>query len=99
MKTRPVTTRRAVLACLTMVAAALVCGGLIAAAALLSAPPVVLPAIVALCIACPAIAAHELPASLATLRRARFSKRASRELSRLRQELDRLPEVEHPLGL
>ena len=99
MKTRQLTTRRAVLACLSMLGAALVCGGLIAAAALVPAPPIVLPAIVALCIACPAIAAHELPASVATLRRARLSKRASRELTRLRQELDRLPEVEHPLGL
>jgi hypothetical protein len=34
----------------------------------------------------------------AVLRRARFG-RARRELARLRRELDRLPEVEHPLGL
>jgi hypothetical protein len=82
-----------------MVGAVIVCAGLIAAAALVPAPPLVLPGIVAVCVACPALAAYELPASLATLRAARVARHPQRELARLRRDLDRMPEVEHPLGL
>jgi peptidoglycan/LPS O-acetylase OafA/YrhL len=71
---------------------ALGCAGLLTAAALAPAPPAVLPLVILTCIGFPMAAASELPPAIAELR-------ADRSLDRLRRSLDRLPEVEHPLGL
>jgi hypothetical protein len=89
--------RRAVIACLLVVATALMCAGLISAAALVPAPPAAIPAIVLTCVACPLVVASDFTAALAVLRLDRRQRRDRRQLSRLLRELERLPEVEHPL--
>ena len=78
---------------------ALVCAGLLTAAALVPAPPVVLPLLAIVCIGCPMAAACELPAALARLRTPARLPVDSRALAALRQQLDSLPETQHPLGL
>ena len=75
--------------CAFVVVSGLCCAGLLGAAALVPAPPVVLPFITAVCLGCPLAARRDLFASLRVLR----------DLSRLRRQLDKLPETEHPLGL
>ena len=82
-------------ACVTAALAALACSGLISAAALAPAPVGVLPLIVLACVACPMLAALELPAAVSVLRERNG---AARALAELRRGLDRLPEIEHPLG-
>ncbi len=72
--------------------AALTCAGLVAAALLASAPPVITTLIVAVCLACPLIAAWELAPAIEVLRHSR------RSISELRRQVDRLPETRHPLG-
>jgi hypothetical protein len=76
--------------------AVLACAGLISAAVLEPAPAAALPFIVLVAIGLPMTAAFELPALQAALGHGRRERRA---LGRLRRELDRLPEVHHPLGL
>ncbi len=68
---------------------AVACGGLITAAALVPAPPVVVPLVVLVCVACPMAATFELARALAILRG---------PAAELRRELDRLPETPHPHG-
>jgi hypothetical protein len=70
---------------------------LFTAAALVPAPPVVLPLVLAVCIGGPMLAAWELRAVFGRARR--HAPLDSRELGRLRQHLDELPETPHPLGL
>jgi hypothetical protein len=53
----------------------------------------VLPFFVAIGIVCPMAAAWELPAAIAGLRS------DAQALARLRDQLDELPETQHPLGL
>jgi hypothetical protein len=77
----------------------LACAALVCAAVLVPAPAAALAAIVPACIVCPIIAATELPTALGVLRSAREGPVARRRLARLRRELQRLPETEHPLGL
>jgi hypothetical protein len=72
--------------------------GLFTAAALASAPPVVLPLLVAVCIGLPMIAAWELRSQVGSLRRARGPLDRT-ALAQLRRHLDELPETQHPLGL
>jgi hypothetical protein len=97
---RPVTSsiapRLALLRILYIALTALVCAGLVSAAVLAHAPLPALPLIVVIAIGMPMIAALELPATLTALRRGH---REGRALTRLRRELDRLPETHHPLGL
>ncbi len=68
---------------------------LCAGAILAHAPAAVVPLVVAVCVGAPLFASWEAPAALAWVRAERTHRDA---LSRLRQSLDRLPEVEHPLG-
>jgi hypothetical protein len=68
---------------------------LCAGAILAHAPAAVVPLVVAVCVGAPLFAAWEAPVALAWVRAERTHRNA---LSRLRRSLDRLPEVEHPLG-
>jgi hypothetical protein len=67
----------------------------VTAAVLAHAPVAVLPLLIAVVVTLPVIAARELPTTLAMLHRGLHEGRA---VSRLRRELDRLPETHHPLG-
>jgi hypothetical protein len=109
MISRPLPGRReAILLCLSAALAALASAALLTAAALVPAPPVVLPLLVPVCIACPMGAAWELPGAIARLRaerrrdegpaagRARLDEHP---LDALRRQLDALPETRHPLDL
>lgn len=78
-------------AAMTVLISAATCAG----AVLAPAPPVVLPLVVAICVGGPLFAAWEVPAALVSLR----AHRAGKALTRLRLNLDQLPETEHPLGL
>ena len=96
MTSRSTPTRlKALLTCAFVALLALACAGLVTAAALVPAPPVVLPFIVATGIGCPMLAALELPASLAVLRRGGRTRRAL--LAEMRRYLRQLPETQHPL--
>jgi hypothetical protein len=96
--------RHALLTCVLAGMAWVACAGLLAAAALVPAPPAALPFLIGVCIACPLLAAWELPIALAVLRmgRAPLDQRTGpldrAALGELRRGLDDLPEVEHPLG-
>jgi hypothetical protein len=105
MTSRPVPDpRQALLTCALTAAAGIACAGLLTAAALVSAPPAALPFLIGVCIACPLLAAWELPIALAVLRmgRAPLDQRTGpldqAALGELRRRLDDLPEIEHPLG-
>jgi hypothetical protein len=69
---------------------------LLTAVALVHPPLAVLPLVALVCIGCPVVMAWHVPISLAVLRATAVDERA---VSALRRGLDRLPEVEHPLGL
>jgi CHASE2 domain-containing sensor protein len=100
MMSRPIRTRRqALLTCTLVALTAVICAVLMTAAVLVPAPPVVVPLIVATCIGCPMVAALELPASIAALRRGARARRApdARLLADMRRYLRRLPETQHPL--
>ncbi len=66
-----------------------------AAAILAHAPTAVVPLVVAVSVGAPLFAAWEAPGALAWIRAERSGRKA---LTHLRSALDRLPEVEHPLG-
>jgi hypothetical protein len=93
------TTRRAIACCVYVVVTPLACAALVCAAVLVPAPAPALVAIVPACIVCPIIAATELATALAVLRSVREGPIARRRVARLRRDLQRLPETEHPLGL
>jgi hypothetical protein len=86
--------RQALLTCLLAALAGVACAGLVVAATLAPAPPAALPFLIGVCIACPLLAAWELPMALAVLR---FGRQQS-ALGELRSRLNELPETEHPLG-
>jgi hypothetical protein len=88
----------AILVCCFIVVARLACAALVVAAALVPAPPVALPLIGAVCIACPLAVRDDLRRSIAVLRDPRPAPLGRRHLARLRRQLERLPETEHPLG-
>jgi hypothetical protein len=92
------TYRQALATCVFTALSALTCAGLLSAAALVPAPPTVLPLVIAICVVYPMLAAFRSSSSVAILRqhwpRRRLERRA---LEKLRRELDRLPEVGHPL--
>ena len=87
--------RRPHLALLLAVATTLASAALCVAAILAPAPSAVVPLVALICVGCPMFASWEVPVALATLR----ARRGNKALARLRESLDRLPEVEHPLGL
>jgi hypothetical protein len=65
------------------------------AAILTPAPAAVVPLVALMCVGCPMFASWEVPGAIASLR----ARRGDRAIAMLRRSLDRLPEVEHPLGL
>ena len=65
------------------------------AAMLVPAPAAAAPLVAVVCVGCPLFASWEVPVALASLR----ANRAATALASLRESLDQLPEVEHPLGL
>ena len=65
------------------------------AAMLVPAPAAAVPLVSLVCVGCPLFASWEVPVAIASLRGAR----ADSALASLRESLDQLPEVEHPLGL
>ena len=77
-------------AALTVLASLAVC----AAAILVPAPAAAVPIVALLCVGGPMLASWEVPVALASLR----ARRGHKALATLRKSLDRLPEVEHPLG-
>ena len=81
--------RRALFSGACLILTAILCAGLLGAAMLVPAPHAVLPFVILTGIACPMAAAFELADALHALREPRLQ---------LRRELDRLPEVPHPLG-
>src|SRR5215211_1596475 len=98
---RPLATnRQAIATCVCTALTALICAGLLVAAALVPAPPGVLARVIGMCIVYPMVAAWRSSSALAVLRhrwpRRRLDERA---LGELRRELERLPEIRHPLGL
>jgi hypothetical protein len=100
LPTRPPTSRRhAAVICAVAAATAFVCAALVSAAALVPAPPVVLPLIGAICIGCPLAVREDMRSSISVLRDPALTPLRRRHIGRLRRQLDRLPETEHPLGL
>jgi hypothetical protein len=79
-----------------LVAALAVLSGLATctAAILAPAPAAAVPVVALVCVGCPMFASWEMPIALASLR----AQRGRQALAALRRSLDRLPEVEHPLG-
>ena len=65
------------------------------AAMLVPAPAAAVPLVAVVCVGCPLFASWEVPLAIASLR----ANRADAALASLRESLDQLPEVEHPLGL
>lgn len=98
----PPSSREAVRDCALTLLTGIVCAGLLTAAVLVPAPTGVLPFIIAVAVALPMASAWRSSASLAVLARG-LSGAASRSnaeaVRELRRQLDRLPEVRHPLGL
>ena len=62
---------------------------------LVPAPAAAVPLVAVVCVGCPLFATWEVPVAISSLR----ANRARKALARLRESLDQLPEVEHPLGL
>jgi hypothetical protein len=87
-------THRQALANLLLVAVSLLASaGLLTAAALAPAPAAVQPILAVTCIAFSATMTLHAPASLAVLRASRDA------VTRMRRQLEALPEAQHPLGL
>lgn len=68
---------------------------LCAAAILVPAPAAAVPMVALICVGVPMFVTWEIPAAIAAMR----ARRGHRALALLRQSLEQLPEVEHPLGL
>jgi hypothetical protein len=98
MSTRPLSSRRqAFLVSLCVVAIGVTCAGLAGAAALVPAPPVALPFVGMICVGCPLAVLGEARSAIAVLLDPSLGPLRRRHLGRLRRDLDRLPETEHPL--
>jgi fucose permease len=67
---------------------------LCAAAILVPAPAAVVPLVALICVGVPMSVSWEIPAAVAAMR----ARRGHRALALLREHLERLPEVDHPLG-
>jgi len=76
---------------------ALMCAGLLAGAALAQAPPAALLLIIPTCVILPMLTAWRTTVAVAAPAGPAPINRAA--LSRLRRDLERLPETHHPLGL
>jgi hypothetical protein len=85
------TQRKAIVALAGSVLTVIMCTALVAAAILIPAPHGLVPFIAVVCVGLPVMAAWDLSPSIAVLR-------SRRALEGLRRQLDRLPEIEHPLG-
>jgi hypothetical protein len=90
------TRRQATAACILAVLAALCSAGLCAAAVLMHPPAGVIPLLVIVCVGSPVYGTWQLPHAIAALRAGRAEHRHA--IASLRRSLDRIPEVEHPLG-
>ncbi len=77
---------------------ALISMAMCAAAILSHAPAAVVPLVVAVSVGAPLFAAWEAPIALAWIRADRAERSGRKALAHLRSALERLPEVEHPLG-
>ena len=91
------TRREATAACVFAAVAALCSASLFAAAVLMHPPVVVIPLLLIVCVGSPVYGTWQLPHAIAALRAGR-SESHRRAIASLRRSLDRLPEVEHPLG-
>jgi hypothetical protein len=91
------TRREAIAACVFAAVAALCSAGLCAAAVLMHPPVAVIPLLVIVCVGSPVYGTWQLPYAIAALRAGRGESHR-RAIASLRRSLDRLPEVEHPLG-
>jgi hypothetical protein len=91
------TRREAAAACVFAVVAALCSASLCAAAVLMHPPVAVIPLLVLVCVGSPVYGTWRLPYAVAALRAERGESHR-RAIATLRRSLDRLPEVEHPLG-
>jgi hypothetical protein len=90
--------RRPLIAYLAAIATVMLCAGLMTVAVLEPAPLAVLPVIVLVAIGLPMAIAYELARTGVTGPRAEGEDDAlgRRHLTRLRRQLERLPETEHP---
>jgi hypothetical protein len=88
---------RPLIALLAAVLAALVGVAVCAAAILVPAPTGAIPFVVAISAGAPLLAGWEIRSAVTSRRR--FELRGEKALGRLRSQLERLPETEHPLGL
>ena len=89
--------RRQAYATLLLTAATVMASAALMTVVALEHPPVaVLPLVILACIGCPLVMAWSVPTAIAVLRATAFDTRA---VSAMRRSLDRLPEVDHPLGL
>jgi hypothetical protein len=93
----PFTRREATAACVFAAIAALCSASLFAAAVLMHPPAVVIPLLVIVCVGSPVYGTWRLPDAIEVLRAERGDSHR-RAITSLRRSLDRLPEVEHPLG-
>jgi len=89
------TRREAKATCALSALAVFASAALMTAATLAPAPLAVLPLLVVVCIGCPLAVAWQLPLAIAVMR---ATEPAGESLERLRRNLARLPETEHPLG-
>jgi hypothetical protein len=99
MIARPLPTyRQAIVTCAFTALSALACAVLMGAAALVPAPREVLPFVIVVCVGYPMLAAWRSSSSVAVLRHC-LPRRTldERALGELRRQLDRLPEIRHPL--
>jgi hypothetical protein len=90
----PATRRQPRLSLLVAALAVLSSLAMCAAAILAHAPASAVPVVALVCVGCPMFASWEMPIALASLR----AQRGRDALATLRESLDKLPEVEHPLG-
>lgn len=84
--------------CANALITALACCGLCIGAMLAHAPATVSPLIAACCVGMPLYAGWQLPTAFSVLR-VKADPDEQTVLAELRRGLDRLPEVDHPLGL
>jgi hypothetical protein len=78
---------------------ALVSSAMCAGAVLAPAPPMAIPLVVVICVGSPLVAGWQVPRALVSLRAQRAERGQRRALAALRENLQQLPEIEHPLGL
>ena len=91
----PATRRQPRLSLLVAALAVLSSLAICTAAILAHAPAAaVVPVVAVVCVGCPMFASWEMPIALSSLR----AQRGQEAMATLRKSLDKLPEVEHPLG-